>query len=57
VNLRWEVRERIGGLAEEESDTIGVRLDHDRRLYFQRKGEVLTLEELSRLIVSLADRF
>jgi hypothetical protein len=57
VNLRWTVRERIGGLVEEDSDTIEVRLDRDGRLYFQRKGEVLSLEDLSRLIVSLADRF
>lgn len=57
INLRWAVRERIGGLVEEESDTIEVRSDRDGRLYFQRKGEVLTLEDLSRLIVSLADRF
>lgn len=57
VNLHWAVRERIGGLVEEESDAIHVRLDDDERLYFQRKGEVLTLEELSSLIVSLADRF
>jgi hypothetical protein len=57
VNLRWAVRERIGGLVEEESDTIQVRLDQDGRLYFQRKGDVFTLEELSALIVSLADRF
>jgi len=57
VNLHWAVRERIGGLVEEESDAIQVRLGDDERLYFQRKGEVLTLEELSSLIVSLADRF
>jgi hypothetical protein len=57
VNLRWAVRERIGGLVEEAADTIEVRLDQNGRLYFQRKGEVLTVEDLSRLIVSLADRF
>jgi hypothetical protein len=27
INLRWAVRERIGGLVDEESDTIQVRLD------------------------------
>ena len=57
VNLRWAVRERIGGLVEEDSDTLEVRLDRDGRLYFQRKGEVLSLADLSRLIVSFADRF
>ena len=57
INLRWAVRERIGGLIDEESDVIHVRLDPDERLYFQRKGEVFTLEELSALIVFLADRF
>lgn len=57
VNLHWAVRERIGGLVEEESDVIQVRLDENGRLYFQRKDEVFTLEELSTLIVSLADRF
>lgn len=57
VNLRWAVRERIGGLVEEESDALQVRLDQDGRLYFRRKAEVLTLDELSSLIVSLADRF
>ena len=57
VNLRWAVRERIGGLVEEASDTVQVRLDQDGRLYFQRKAEMLTLSELSGLVVSLADRF
>ena len=57
INLRWAVRERIGGLVEEASEVIQVRLDPNERLYFDRKGEVLTLEELSTLIVSLADRF
>jgi hypothetical protein len=57
VDLRWAVRERIGGLVEEASDTVQVRLDQDGRLYFQRKDEMLTLAELSRLIVALADRF
>lgn len=57
VNLRWAVRERIGGLVEEESDAVEVRLDRDGRLNFRRKGDTLTLEELSSLIVSLADRF
>jgi hypothetical protein len=57
VNLRWAVRERIGGLVEEESDIVEVRLDQDGRLNFRRKGDTLTLEELSSLIVSLADRF
>ena len=57
VNLRWAVRERIGGLVEEESDAVQVRLDQDGRLYFQRKNETLTVQELSSLIVSLADRF
>lgn len=49
--------ERIGGLVEEESATVEARLHQDGRLYFQRKGDTLTLEDLSRLIVSLADRF
>ena len=57
VNLRWAVRERIGGLVEEASDAVQVRLDQDGRLYFQRKNETLTLQDLSSLIVSLADRF
>ena len=57
VNLRWAVRERIGGLVEEESDAVKVRLNQDGRLYFQRKGDTLTLQDLSSLIVSLADRF
>jgi hypothetical protein len=57
INLCWAVRERIGGLVEEESDTIQVRLDQDGKLYFQRKDKRFTLEELSRLIVSLASRF
>jgi hypothetical protein len=57
VNLRWAVRDRIGGLVEEESDAVQVRLDRDGRLYFQRKHDTLTVEELSTLIVSLADRF
>jgi hypothetical protein len=57
VNLRWAVRGRIGGLVEEESDIVEVRLDRDGRLNFRRKGDTLTLEELSSLIVSLADRF
>jgi hypothetical protein len=57
VNLRWAVRDRIGGLVEEESDAVQVRLDRDGRLYFRRKDDTLTVEELSRLIISLADRF
>ena len=57
VNLRWAVRERIGGLVEEASDVIRVRLDANGRLYFQRKDGVFTLDELAALIVSLADRF
>jgi hypothetical protein len=57
VNLRWAIRERIGGLVEEASDAVQVRLDQDGRLYFQRKNETLTLQDLSSLIVSLADRF
>jgi hypothetical protein len=57
VNLRWAVRERIGGLVEEASDVINVRLDPNGTVYFQRRDEFLTLEELSALIVSLADRF
>jgi hypothetical protein len=57
VNLHWAVRESIGGLVEEESDTIQVRLDRDGKLYFQRKDETITLKELSSLIVSLASRF
>jgi len=57
VNLRWAVRDRIGGLVEEASDAVEVRLDRNGRLYFQRKDDILTLEELSSLIVSLADRF
>jgi hypothetical protein len=57
VNLRWAVRDRLGGLVEEESDAVQVRLDRDGRLYFRRKDDTLTVEELSSLIVSLADRF
>jgi hypothetical protein len=57
VNLRWAVRERIGGLVEEASDVIRVRRKVNGGLYFQRKDEVLTMDELSALIVSLADRF
>jgi hypothetical protein len=57
VNLRWAVRDRIGGLVEEESDALQIRLDRDGRLYFRRKDDMLTVEELSSLIVSLADRF
>jgi hypothetical protein len=57
VNLRWAVRDRIGGLVEEASDAVEVRLDRNGRLYFQRKDDILTLGELSSLIVSLADRF
>jgi hypothetical protein len=57
VNLRWAVRDRIGGLVEEESDALQIRLDQDGRLYFRRKDDTLTVEELSSLIVSLADRF
>jgi hypothetical protein len=57
VNLRWAVRERIGGLVEEESDAVQVRLDQDGRLYFQHKNETLTVQDPSSLIVSLADRF
>ena len=57
VNLRWAVRDRIGGLVEEESDALQIRLDQDGRLHFRRKDDTLTVEELSSLIVSLADRF
>jgi hypothetical protein len=57
VNLRWAVRERIGGLVEEASAVIRVRRNVDGGLYFQRRDEVLALDELSALIVSLADRF
>jgi hypothetical protein len=35
------VRERIGGLVEEASDTIPVRLNRDGKLYFQLTGEML----------------
>lgn len=57
LNLRWAVRERIGGLVEEASDVIRVRRNVNGGLYFQWKDEVLTLDELGALIVSLADRF
>ncbi|HYM75670.1 MAG TPA: hypothetical protein VE377_06795 [Candidatus Dormibacteraeota bacterium] len=57
VNLRWAVRERIGGLVEEASDAVQVRLDRNGRLYFKRKDDTLTVQELSSLIVSLADCF
>lgn len=57
VNLRWAVRERIDGPVEEASDVIQVRRNVNGELYFQRKDEVLTLDDLSASIVSLADRF
>jgi len=57
VDLHWAVRERIGGLVEEEFDAFRVKLNENGNLYFTRKNETFTLEELGRLIVSLADRF
>jgi len=57
VDLRWAVRERVGGLVEEESDAFQVKLNEIGNLYFTRKNETFTLDDLSRLIVSLAGRF
>jgi hypothetical protein len=57
VELCWAVRERIGGLVEEQSATFQVLLDQNGKLYFRRNEEPFTVEELSQLIVSLADRF
>ena len=34
VNLRWAVRGRIGGLVEEESDAVEVRLDRGWKTLF-----------------------
>jgi hypothetical protein len=57
LELHWAVRETINGLVDEQSDTFRIRLAPSGQLYFTRKDEPLSLEELSRLIVSLADRF
>jgi len=57
VDLEWAVRERIGGLVKRESDTFQVRLGETGSLYFTRKNETFSLDNLTRLIVSLADRF
>jgi hypothetical protein len=57
LDLHWVVRERIGGVVEEESDAFQVKLNEDGRLYFTRKNESFTLQDVSRLIVSLATKF
>jgi hypothetical protein len=57
LDVRWAVRERIGGLVEEQSETFQLRYDQDGRLYFSRGEEPFRLQEISKLIVSLADRF
>ena len=57
LELHWAVRERITGLVDEQSDIFRIRLAPSGGIYFTRKDEPLSLEELSRLIVSLADRF
>jgi hypothetical protein len=57
VDLHWQVREGINGLVEEASATFGLRLSESASLYFTREGDVLGLEELSKLIVSLATKF
>ena len=56
VNLRSAVRDRIGVLVEKASDVIRLRRNLNGGLYFQRKDQVLTLDELDALIVSVADR-
>jgi hypothetical protein len=57
LELHWAVREKITGLVDEQSETLRIRLTGSGELCFLRKHEPLSLEELSRLIVSLADRF
>jgi hypothetical protein len=57
VGLHWAVRERIGGLVQEESDDFQVKLNETGNLYFTRKNETFSLDDLARLIVSLADKF
>jgi hypothetical protein len=57
LEVRWEVRERIGGLVAQQSETFQLRYNQDGRLYFCRSGEQFCLQEISRLIASLADRF
>ena len=57
LELHWAVRERISGLVDEQRETLRIRLTSSGEICFMRKDEALSLEELSRLIVSLADRF
>jgi hypothetical protein len=57
LELHWAVRERIGGLVDEQRETLRIRLTSSGEICFMRKDESLSLEDLSRLIVSLADRF
>lgn len=57
LELHSAVRERITGLVDEQSHTFRIRLASSGDIYFKRKDELLSLEELSRLIVSLANRF
>jgi hypothetical protein len=57
LELHWAVRERIGGLVGEQSDSFRIRVAPSGGIHFTRKDELLSLEELSRLIVSLAHRF
>ncbi|MGB8987532.1 MAG: hypothetical protein WCC37_13110, partial [Candidatus Sulfotelmatobacter sp.] len=57
LELHSAVRERVTGLVDEQSHTFRIRLAFSGDIYFKRKDELLSLEELSRLIVSLANRF
>lgn len=57
LELHWAVRERITGLVDEQSATCRIRKASSGEIYFMRRDEVLSLEEMSRLIVSLANRF
>jgi hypothetical protein len=57
LELHWAVRERISGLIDEQRETLQIRLTSSGGICFMRKDEPLSLEELSRLIVTLAGRF